>query len=105
MMMMMMISTRSRFTRTDDESVRRFLPLENGRRDVFGLVSLLLLLERGGGFFRRFVAIIAAASVAARRCHVSLSLVDEDGFDGRKKSEEEKEEEEKKTVEIKATFF
>lgn len=90
--MMMMISTRSRFTRTDDESVRRFLPLENGRRDVFGLVSLLLLLERGGGFFRRFVA-IAAASVAARRCHVSLSLVDEDGFDGRKKSEEEKEEE------------
>ena len=60
--------------RTDDESVRRFLPLENGRRDVFGLVSLLLLLERGGGFFRRFVAIIAAASVAARRCHVSLSL-------------------------------
>ena len=79
-------------TRTDDESVRRFLPLENGRRDVFGLVSLLLLLERGGGFFRRFVAIIAAASVAARRCHVSLSLslVDEDGFDGRKKSEEKK---------------
>ena len=62
-------------TRTDDESVRRFLPLENGRRDVFGLVSLLLLLERGFcGFFRRFVAIIAAASVAARRCHVSLSL-------------------------------
>ena len=92
--MMMMISTRSRFTRTDDESVRRFLPLENGRRDVFGLVSLLLLLERGGGFFRRFVA-ITAASVAARRCHVSLSLVDEDGFDGRKKSEEEKEEEKK----------
>ena len=97
---MMMISTRSRFTRTDDESVRRFLPLENGRRDVFGLVSLLLLL----GFFRRFVA-IAAASVAARRCHLSLSLslVDEDGFDGDEKKVKKKKKK-KKTVEIEATF-
>jgi len=96
----MMISTRSRFTRTDDESVRRFLPLENGRRDVFGLVSLLLLL----GFFRRFVA-IAAASVAARRCHLSLSLslVDEDGFDGDEKKVKKKKKK-KKTVEIEATF-
>jgi len=59
--------------RTDDESVRRFLPLENGRRDVFGLVSLLLLLDvvRGErGFFRRFVAITAPLlRVVARRCH------------------------------------
>ena len=99
-MMMMMISTRSRFTRTDDESVRRFLPLENGRRDVFGLVSLLLLLERGGGCFRRFVA-IAAASVAARRCHVSLSLslMKMDSMDEKKVKKKKK-----KTVEIKATF-
>ena len=94
----MMISTRSRFTRTDDESVRRFLPLENGRRDVFGLVSLLLLL----GFFRRFVAIAAAS---ARRCHLSLSLslVDEDGFDGDEKKVKKKKKK-KKTVEIEATF-
>ena len=61
--------------RTDDESVRRFLPLENGRRDVFGLVSLLLLLDDvvrgGGGFFRRFVAITTAPLLlrVARRCH------------------------------------
>ena len=83
-MMMMMISTlrdpdetkgmKKRRRLTDDESVRRFLPLENGRRDVFGLVSLLLLLDvvpRGGGFFRRFVAITAPLllRVVARRCH------------------------------------
>ena len=105
-MMMMMISTRSRFTRTDDESVRRFLPLENGRRDVFGLVSLLLLLERGGGFFRRFVAIIAAASVAARRCHVSLSLssMKMDSMD-EKKVKKKKKKKKKKQLRSKRLFF
>ena len=64
--MMMMISTRSRFTRTDDESVRRFLPLQN-RRHVFHffLFWKYLLLSLG-----RFVVLVDFLRLELLvRCH------------------------------------